>query len=659
MAKLYDDQVRPVTPGEHNIVNYLASNLKDNYHIFPNKMIFDMTHHQHYETDVIVVSNYNIYLIEIKDWQGKIVIDESENWFVNDCHKRNVHLYNKFKIGKLREYLIRKCLFNSNVFDKHFFRSIFACGSSNAELLDKTVKENSPAEDTPKISNCQTPQKIVDYILLTDNFQANKKAYFPKGIVEKITGALNSLSKNENKNKIINGYELKELIFDHHYYREYSAVNLSTKKYSGLQLIKEYNLGGYSNSEEREKLKNFFEREIEILEKLGYHPNIVRYLTTFNNDDSAKKYVIFEYPESKLSDQIKKKKINFEAIETIVFDIIDGLEFLHSNNIIHRTLCPDNIYSSANKYKIMNFDKAFILEGTTQTVWQNISDDFIKEISAYLPPELSITAENGTLSEASDIYSLGIILYELLTGRKPFSSSEEYLTKYSSDFPNALLPSIITKNNELLPFNDIIKKMVAYDPVSRYVNIKDLKNDLIKAFKCEEEKKPKFEVNQLLNANDEFGPYKVIEYIGKGASAQIYHVVDSIKNANYILKLFNHEEKQETASHEYDIINSLSDHPNIPHLGGNLSNMRFFTNRDNDDRYYLYYDYITGYNLQEYPEKFDEETFVKVFKKLAEIIFYVHSKNIIHGDIKPANIIFSIGIIHIWISINLKGNYTE
>jgi basic membrane protein A len=154
-----------------------------------------------------------------------------------------------------------------------------------------------------------------------------------------------------------------------------------------------------------------FKREGEALSKLK-HPNIVSYLDAFQHDDH---YVIaMEYvPGGSLYDLIKSEPLPIDRARQIALDLCDALIRAHRLNIIHRDLKPENILLDEDGTpKLADFGVARLTEGTRMTrTGTKVGTPY------YMAPE---AWEGKTLDAQADIWSLGVILFEMLTGQVPF-----------------------------------------------------------------------------------------------------------------------------------------------------------------------------------------------------------------------------------------------
>ena len=157
-----------------------------------------------------------------------------------------------------------------------------------------------------------------------------------------------------------------------------------------------------------------FRREAKIQARLN-HPNIAHLYSFFKDGDSF--YIVMEYvdgtPFSKLLPMPWRQAL------VMFLDILDGLEYAHSLGVLHRDLKPDNIMAGPRgEVKIMDFGIAHVLGSVRQTREQSLVGTL-----QYVCPELINSKE---ISPRSDIYSLGILLFELISGQLPFTAENDF-----------------------------------------------------------------------------------------------------------------------------------------------------------------------------------------------------------------------------------------
>jgi len=223
-----------------------------------------------------------------------------------------------------------------------------------------------------------------------------------------------------------------------------------------------------------EKFIRRFQREALSASSLS-HPNIVEMYDV--GEDNGNYYIVMEYVEGKTLKQYLKKRANgrltvSEAVD-IMLQLTDGIAHAHDSYIIHRDLKPQNIMiQDDGKIKITDFGIAMALNSTQLTQTNSVMGSV-----HYLPPEQA-TGKGSTIK--CDIYSMGILFYELLTGTLPFKGDNavEIALKHMKE----PLPSV-RRQNPSVPqsIENIILKATAKNPKNRYNDVKEMHNDLKRA----------------------------------------------------------------------------------------------------------------------------------------------------------------------------------
>ena len=201
------------------------------------------------------------------------------------------------------------------------------------------------------------------------------------------------------------------------------------------------------------------------------HPNIVNIYDVGNADDMY--FIVMEYVEGiTLKTYIEKKgQLSFKEAESIAIQVARGIEAAHNKNIIHRDIKPQNIIiSTEGKVKVTDFGIAKAASTNT------ISSDVMGSVH-YVSPE---QARNGYVDARSDIYSLGIVMYEMITGRVPFDGDTTVSVAIQHLQEEMTAPSVYAPNVPI-SCEKIILKCTQKNQDRRYQNIADLLTDLRKS----------------------------------------------------------------------------------------------------------------------------------------------------------------------------------
>jgi eukaryotic-like serine/threonine-protein kinase len=215
-----------------------------------------------------------------------------------------------------------------------------------------------------------------------------------------------------------------------------------------------------------------FHREAQSATSLA-HPNIVSIYDVGEEDGLY--YIVMEYVEGQTLKQYIQQHAPLrvdEALE-IMKQLTSAISHAHQNHIVHRDIKPHNILVDRNgNVKITDFGIAMALSATSITQTNSVLGSV-----HYLSPE---QARGGAANKKSDIYSLGIVLFELLTGRLPFSGESAVsiaLKHLQSETPSP------KRWNPTLPqsVENIVLKATAKDPFHRYNSVEELEEDLYTA----------------------------------------------------------------------------------------------------------------------------------------------------------------------------------
>ncbi|MCY7345379.1 MAG: serine/threonine protein kinase [Pyrinomonadaceae bacterium] len=273
-------------------------------------------------------------------------------------------------------------------------------------------------------------------------------------------------------------------------------------------------------------------QEATLWEQASGHPNILPIIDADECDGQI--VIVSEYaPDGSLEQWLKThgKMSPEKAIETTI-QILDGLEFLHSRNIIHRDLKPANILLQGNTPRLADFGISRALRTTVASQSQNISGTF-----AYMSPE----ALDGKRSIQTDVWSVGVNLYQFLTGTLPFPQKE----------PSALLAAIMMREFEPLPadvpqsLKNVVAKALAKQPENRYASAGAMREDLRRIWKGET-------ISDFMQSDlpkTEILPISAISPTQKSLPISAQNLQDETKTIFHPLETFGQNEKNKS----YDV----------------------------------------------------------------------------------------------------------
>lgn len=321
--------------------------------------------------------------------------------------------------------------------------------------------------------------------------------------------------------KINNRYEILKNIGEGGMANVYLAQDIILNRLVAIKVLR----GDLATDE---KFVRRFQREALSASSLS-HPNIVEMYDV--GEDEGNYYIVMEFVQGKTLKQLIKKrgKLTVPEVVDIMLQITDAMSLAHDSLIIHRDLKPQNIMIGEDGgIKITDFGIAMALNGTQLTQTNSVMGSV-----HYLPPEQA-NGKGATLK--SDIYSLGIMMYELLTGKLPFrgENAVEIALKHLKEE----IPSVKTEDPTIpQSVDNIVRQAASKNSKNRYNNAKEMYEDLKTCLNKERLNEP----IRMLKYNDvsEDDP-KAIELSGDIDNSLVKHVTDDSdkKNNSKVILLF-------------------------------------------------------------------------------------------------------------------------
>jgi serine/threonine protein kinase/Tol biopolymer transport system component len=369
-----------------------------------------------------------------------------------------------------------------------------------------------------------------------------------------------------------------------------------------------------------------FAQEGKLLAELD-SPYAVRILD-FGMDEELD-YVVMEYVPGKTLSIILKQVGAFRvkrALE-IIRQVARGLEDAHDRGVVHRDIRPTNIMLAADGVtRLMDFGLATVAD------LNRLSSSGVVGTAHYLAPELAKAGREADIR--ADIYSLGVTLFEMLSGRRPYEADNAAdIVKKHLQEP---IPSVRQFNEEIPQgVDDLVRKCLAKGPRDRFQTPTELLRAIEEALE-EEDSGPGLE--RLLTGRT-LGQCRLLEHLGSGGMATVYKAYQPSLDRYVAVKVLPPYLAQTRGfaarfRREARAIARLN-HPNI---------LPVYDSGQEGELSYIVMRYVEGGTLQEMLGKpLLLDRVVELIAQVGGALDYAHREGIIHRDVKPSNVLMDKG----------------
>jgi serine/threonine protein kinase len=586
-----------------------------------NLEIHEPQSNRYFEIDFLAVCRFGIYVVELKHWSGHIEI-RADSWIQNGSfYKSDPHKNNSFKAKLIRGIYERK--FPS--YPGLFVESVVVFTNPDTLVDGATV----PSTGT----NNPTFESIDRFIEFLKYQRDNKPHRLDNSQVEAFANYLNKLAETPRpRDFIFPGYEIVERLYQH-VDRAEIVARPTVAKHRLLSRLRLFFPPSGEDSRFSRARRERATATLDAIAKIGDHPNILKvwnvpndYGYTVEGSDWSETGRLKDY-------LIGKVPLPSEKAIEIVSGILNGLEAAHKQDVIHRNLSPESILMAGDTPKLMNFDLSYQLEDDERVTV--IPDTSELKRSAYMAPEIYM---GGPLSESADLFSVGVMLYEMFTGERPFSCSTDL--QHTKGRLTQLSIEKLAKKSVSRRLIALIYDLVQMDSKERPSGVKDVVSRLVAD--SEKAPSPPKAVNPELSPGTSHDVFEIVELLKHGAESQIYEAKGP-RGSLALLKIFNSDVPMPRILNEQHMGASVR-HPAIVRVGD--------IHRWEDGRFYLRFDWISGKALRKEIEEGVRPTlsrFEHVAKQMLNVLEKLHGYRdeeevpapILHNDIKPDNILLN------------------
>ena len=358
---------------------------------------------------------------------------------------------------------------------------------------------------------------------------------------------------------------------------------------------------------ENKQIVERFNQEALIIARLA-HPNIIHIID--RGVVNGMYYFVMDFVKgTDFSKLIKMESFDANKNLDVIIQVCKALSFAHKNGIIHRDIKPANILiNNEGDALVSDFGIAQLFDKSNDGQ-QLTSDGTVMGTIAYMSPEQKISSKNVT--SASDIYSLGVVIYEMFTGTTPlgrFKLPSEINSSISKQLENTMLKCLETK------------------PEDRFRLADDLKDQLLENLQGAHIEKTQKDraLHEIMNLKDKF---LLLDIIKEDDFGGVYLFEKKETKKLMVIK----KVKSQAAGLSVAKILSKLEHNHIISIYGVSGDK---------DLFIIVMEYISGGSLKErliraHPAK----EALKICRDICEALSFAHKNRIIHGNLRPSNIL--------------------
>ncbi len=352
-----------------------------------------------------------------------------------------------------------------------------------------------------------------------------------------------------------------------------------------------------------------FKRESLIIARLN-HPNIIHVIDR-GTTSKGRPVFVMEFVEGvNLADAIRDRMFEFNQKVDLAVQMCKGIAYAHKFDVVHRDIKPANVIVDKEGFaRLLDFGIASFFQAD-----KDISQDetrLIMGTEAYMAPEQHQGIAMTT--HLSDIYSLGVVMYELFTGHLPMPNDPP-MRQYDASITPAL--------------EKLVRQCLSVQPEDRPQSVEDVKTQLLVAMKGQhiDEEKASRAGEGLASIQQKFGLLDVMQEDKYGA---VYLYEDKSSHKLLVIKKKN---ATFTGYREAKMLNNLK-HPNLVNVLGTSKNESVFI---------IVMAYISGGSLQDrLISALDIQEFLKIATQVCRGLAFAHQNRVCHGNLRPSNILLT------------------
>lgn len=623
---------QPVNDAERSAIAYLRDRLPESYILLHN---FEIEHHgERFEIDIALLTPHALYLIDVKGTRGTIDV------FGNKWYPEGRAPYPS-PLGKLRGHartvkgLVTKAHPGRNELNDIYVDAAILLTAPDAHLIDR---EQLDSDRALKLKDAERYFKDATRI----------PARFSKNILQQQGLILHALKVVKPASAVLRfgHWEVKEKLGAVQAYSEFRAENAFA---GGSARLRVYQADPYQPEDVREAQVNRIANAYRALSKLPLHPNIVAARDFFPADDDKSFILILDdAPGQALTLHMARPQLALTLDQKwrVAKDLLAALAHAHQHGVLHRNLTPGAILIGQDgTTRITDFDFAKPSENRSLTIAADIVDLVEK---AYVAPEAF--REPGAASSASDIFSAGVIIYELFTGERPFAGEPTMVWDRVGEFlnkPSALRPELNDAFDawlqSLCSFDEYKrppapKALAALHALLQPVVLQTGGGVEVSAFESPEVSDDQVDYLNLPAGFRLTRKFIIEKKLGRGSFGVVYKVIDTLGDVARTVKLIvsDRHSTLDRLKQEYRHLVHIPEHPHVVRV----LDADVIPGRDIP---FLVFEYVEGSDVGDmiHERLLSSEDVLELGKQVIEGLVHLHVHGFHHCDIKPRNLLWT------------------
>ena len=630
----------PVNDAERRAIAHLRDHLSDSYVVIHN---FEIRRDgETFEIDIAVLAPHALYLVDVKATRGLIDVYGSK-WYPEGRQPFTSPLLKLRGHARAVKGILTESQPGRRELEGVFVEAAVLLTAPDAHLVDQSGRDvDDVAVLKTAVAFFQNAGRI------PSRFEKNISRLH--GMVR---SALIGVAHKRSGPMVLGDWEVVERLGGSDTFTEYRGINTFAGKRGGTALLRVYHADPYlTDPAERDREKARIANAFFALSRLPGHPFIAGAKSFFATEGEDRYVLVTE----DVSGQALRLHIDKPALALtldqklrVAHELLEALAFCHAHDVVHRDISPATILVGSDGHiRLTGFDYARVGADRSLTIAAEIVD---KVDPHYAAPET--WKEPANASPSSDVFGAGLVLYELFTGQRPFSSPTELF-----DQGGVFVVKPSARRAEISPPLDAwLQRLCTFDPDQRITAsaaLEALDEALATSVSADRESpappstsspsnrdagtSPAIDWTDVPRGTLLAGKLEVQARLGRGTFGVVYKVVDTLGDVTRALKLIllDRHSTLERLKKEYKTLVHLPAHPHVVRvIDANVL--------PGDGPPYMLFEYVEGEDVGNliYEARFAPEDALVLFRQVAEGLAHLHREGVYHCDIKPHNLLWT------------------